>query len=523
MKYTSSIHGARGLSARTLPRGAATDPASQSALIFLFLAGVTIFLRLYQVGQLPLWFDEIYGFQVAQDGLETILRNSRRDLHPPLSYGLLWVSSGFGLFRSEIGVRWLSVLAGSLTVLLTYHLARQHVGRVAALVGSLLFAVSPMHIFFSQEARSNALVTLLATLSIYGIQKIAARPSEWRGWVWYMAVSLGGLHISYVYGLLVATQLAYLFFVRRQRKQTVACGLALALLCLPLLYFFLQAAPVVVANHQGSRNSLLEFVLALLGGDPIRFGFFWGHYALLGLVVFLAGIGIADRSNHPALFSYWSGPRCSDPYLLVWGLLIPGLGLHIPLSEAKHFLIVLPALFLLVCFGLDCLFRKSRKVDIVAWSVLICIIGGAASGVGLSRYWHTGKSPEGEAVLALRRDLQPQDAVVSTHYSLDAALSFYLPEQMPYSAPRYNGSDWEFSRSDAWVPGEQHVVAVASVAELYARPRVWLLTDSRHPSAMQALLRQRCDVATEQHFDPFDIVLLTECSADPRPSAQDHP
>ena len=84
---------------------------------------------------------------------------------PPLYYWLLnlWVRL-FGL--SENGLRSLSVFASAATVGLTYDLGRRLFGRVAGLLAAFLLAIAPFHIYYAQEARMYALLTLWATLLV---------------------------------------------------------------------------------------------------------------------------------------------------------------------------------------------------------------------------------------------------------------------------------------------------------------------------------------------------------------------
>jgi mannosyltransferase len=85
--------------------------------------------------------------------------------NPPLYYVLAWIwAQVFG--TGEVGVRSLSALLGTATIPVGYLIGRQLAGWRAGLVLTGLLAVNPMLIWYSQEARSYALLVLFCALSL---------------------------------------------------------------------------------------------------------------------------------------------------------------------------------------------------------------------------------------------------------------------------------------------------------------------------------------------------------------------
>lgn len=66
--------------------------------------------------------------------------------------------------RFYLVARWVAATFGIATVAVTWLLARQMLGNVAALGAALLLAVAPLHVEFSQIARTDAQHTFLLTL-----------------------------------------------------------------------------------------------------------------------------------------------------------------------------------------------------------------------------------------------------------------------------------------------------------------------------------------------------------------------
>lgn len=127
------------------------------ALILLLALG----LRLYQIDS-PLWLDELYGYRLARLDAATIIGYSRLDPHPPLYYLLQWALSGGGAVRSPLGWRWFSLLCSLAALALSWCLAARLTDRPSGIMAALLMATSPVLVFYSQEARGYALLTLLA-------------------------------------------------------------------------------------------------------------------------------------------------------------------------------------------------------------------------------------------------------------------------------------------------------------------------------------------------------------------------
>ena len=129
------------------------------------IVALAVGLRFWRLDAQSLWADEGNSASLALRSWSDISLAAAADIHPPLYYWLLnlWVRL-FGL--SENGLRSLSVFASAATVGLTYDLGRRLFGRVAGLLAAFLLAIAPFHIYYAQEARMYALLTLWATLLV---------------------------------------------------------------------------------------------------------------------------------------------------------------------------------------------------------------------------------------------------------------------------------------------------------------------------------------------------------------------
>src|SRR5213078_1747237 len=103
---------------------------------------------------------------------------------PPLYYILAWLwTRVFGL--DEAGLRSLSALAGTLTIPVAYFIAARLASVRAGIAAAALVAVNPLLWWYSQEARSYALVVLL---TVAATAAFAGFVRDRRGaWTWAVA------------------------------------------------------------------------------------------------------------------------------------------------------------------------------------------------------------------------------------------------------------------------------------------------------------------------------------------------
>lgn len=108
-----------------------------------------------------LWFDELWCTDLVVGSSLALAKQFLTNVHPPFYavFMFLWTKV-FG--DSELAIRLPSLLFGLLSIWLVYVIARTLADRKTGLISALLLAVSPAHIWYSQEARPySALIALL--------------------------------------------------------------------------------------------------------------------------------------------------------------------------------------------------------------------------------------------------------------------------------------------------------------------------------------------------------------------------
>jgi mannosyltransferase len=173
--------------------------------------------------------------------LDTLSAVPRSESTPPLYYLLAWLwSRPFG--TGEVGLRSLSALAGTASIAVVYLAAvALPLPRRAGLIAAAIVAVSPVLIWFSQDARAYALAFLLAALSFLFFAR-ARRSGSRRDLAWWAACSALALATHYFAGFVVAPEAALLLWGARERRRVAVAVLAIAAVAVLLVPIGLRQA-----------------------------------------------------------------------------------------------------------------------------------------------------------------------------------------------------------------------------------------------------------------------------------------
>jgi len=144
-------------------------------LVLLLL--VALALRLINLDERPLWYDEAFAVLFAEKGLDAMLYGTltpvaggAADIHPLLYYTTLngWMGV---IGQSAFAVRLWSVFLGVLTVAAMFTLARKLINVRVAWAAAIIAALAAFHVQYSQETRMYALLGLLTLLTTYTFLK----------------------------------------------------------------------------------------------------------------------------------------------------------------------------------------------------------------------------------------------------------------------------------------------------------------------------------------------------------------
>jgi mannosyltransferase len=190
------------------------------------LAGIIVLgalLRFPTLGVQSYWYDEaVTVVRVLHPSLtDTLSAVASSESTPPLYYVLAWVwSKLFG--TGEVGLRALSAVIGTATIPVVYAAATEAISRRAGLIAAALAAVSPWLVWYSQEARSYALLMLLGGLSFLFFVRSLRQPRPRVLASWALASCLA-VATHYFAALIVIPETVWLWMcVRRRELRAVA-------------------------------------------------------------------------------------------------------------------------------------------------------------------------------------------------------------------------------------------------------------------------------------------------------------
>jgi mannosyltransferase len=344
--------------------------AGGKILIPCAIALLSFALRVYRLGAQSFWWDEVYVALVSHmpfpDWLSLVFTEERS--HPPGFFFLmsLWTQLGIG----EFVVRYASVLWGTISVPLVYTLGARLGGRRVGVLSALLLALSPYHVWYSQEARMYAPQVFFALLSSYLFLRLLTRVGR-PVTIAYAATSVAGLYVFYLVPLILLAQLIFLILKLRRypaaaRHWFVANGVA-GIIFLPWLIAIVTTggfARAAIGWIQPARwydppLSIYTLVVGTTNNPWILFN--WLTPLIFAILAFSA-ISMARRGPWRDRVSY-SLLWLLVPFCLIFVISLPmGIPEKRSLYSDRYLIPELPALIVLVSFGAVHLFQRRPRL-----------------------------------------------------------------------------------------------------------------------------------------------------------------
>jgi mannosyltransferase len=191
-------------------------PASVAALTVVAAA-----VRFIGIGHQSYWYDEADTVWLIHHSIGHMLAYFvGSETSPPGYFILAWLWGHIFGYR-EADLRSLSALAGVLTVPIAYEAGVRLFSRRAGLIIAALTASNPLLVWYSQEARSYALMVLLTSIALLAFAELRIRPR--RGWMitWVVSGTLA-LATHYYAALMIVPEGIWLW--ARYRNRLVVRG-----------------------------------------------------------------------------------------------------------------------------------------------------------------------------------------------------------------------------------------------------------------------------------------------------------
>ncbi|MBN1811545.1 MAG: glycosyltransferase family 39 protein [Anaerolineae bacterium] len=184
-------------------------------LILLLAAG----LRFFRLDGRSLWFDEALSVLIGRLTLQQVLSGAAGSSHPPGYYFLLHVWQALGMGGGDWLLRYPSVFASVLSVVLTYRVGRSLFDGRTGLLAALGMAIAPFQVYYAQEVRMYAPATALTLGVTWCFVCVIRRPRAVATWVGYAFLAALGLYTHYfVAWVLLCFHLWLLMIGQRSRN-----------------------------------------------------------------------------------------------------------------------------------------------------------------------------------------------------------------------------------------------------------------------------------------------------------------
>ncbi|HIQ06563.1 MAG TPA: hypothetical protein EYH31_12935 [Anaerolineae bacterium] len=508
---------------------------SQVALFTLLLLATA--LRAYRLDYQSLWHDEGVSWYLAVQPLDALLHSVATTDHPPLYFVLLhaWIRvTG----QSEFALRFLSLWAGVLAVTLAYALGKRLLGHGVGVGAALLLAVSPFHVWYSQEARGYTWVLALVLLS--SILLLRAWPSRNPvNWLAYAGTATAALYTHFYAGFALLGHAVYgaLRRVSLTRHQNVApnrslCSSSLGAVARrwlpPSLY-----SPLVGLATALSLTALafLPWLRPVVRQADSNVTYWAGRLdvpAVLWqtLVVFLVGNSLSGVLAEAtgvvglvlALWGCWYVYQAVRERRVAWhvllflltGLLVPAIAVFAlsyqhPKYAPRYLLLLIPLYFLLNAGALAAIGQRFHRWANMVWLLLLAPMVLSLGhhytdpafakpdmrGVGhyIARYARAG-----DAILVVGGHVEP----VVAYYNQDALPVYPLPRGL-------------LPRLDRPLMRHQVIAALQQIARQHQR--VWLvlwqerLVDPRR-LVLSTLLSKAQRLEVHSDFNTVSLLLF---------------
>ncbi len=366
-----------GVVADTLPPPqvsvrSAVAAAKPTVLILAGLTALAAVLRFALIGHQSFWYDESFTVLLVHHSPSQMLGLlPRTELTPPLYYLLAWLWAhifGYG----EVGLRSLSALAGVATVPAIYGAAAKLISRRAGLTAAAISSCNPLLIWYSQEARSYAVLILFATLSLvaFAHARLPQPTPRWLG-AWALAAS-ATLATHYFGALAVAPEAVWLLWVHRRDRRVllaVATVTGVGLGLLPIALSQRPQASWIAPWRLDLRLGQIPSQFLLGTGAPWRAWLELAGAAAVLLAAALLARRADARERHGAVVS---GALASSGLLISLALVLAGIDELI----TRNVIVVLIPLIVLVSGGLGA--RRAGLLGLAGVATL-CTVGLIAS------------------------------------------------------------------------------------------------------------------------------------------------
>jgi mannosyltransferase len=356
---------------------------------------------------------------------------------PPLYFFLL--VPFYILSRSEWTLRLVSVISGIISIPLIYLLGKRLFNKKIGLISALLLAISPFHLYYSQELRPYSLF-LFFSLQFFYLSYLALESDRTPYYLGMVATFVLGFYThTYMILPLFIMDLYFLLSWTTHRpclRKWLLSHLGIGILCIPALYllsYHIIRGNTTLAEFPSGLRSLLGTLYVFTMGRvffPAREnlifiviqGVIWGIGLLVGTWALWKERKNIHRGKTLSLFI-----AAGITYVALWIISIR----FIPLfdeSRVYYLIFLLPFYLILVAKGWDFISNSALKTALIGIALVISLV----SIYPFYFDWdQVGKGNFRAAAAYVQPNLEDKDIIYHTTNTSTLPFRYYLDWRVP--------------------------------------------------------------------------------------------
>ncbi len=311
---------------------------------------VALALRFFRLSHQSLWVDEILSYKAFTSAAGVpYWKKLLYDVHGPL-YSL-FMHFWSAVSKSDFWLRAPSAVAGALAVCALFRWFVEIGRRELALPAALFMALSPFHLYYSQEVRFYAFLSLFAVLTLIAYERFRAAPS-----------ARSGAMLGAVFALACLSHFSALF---------LGAAFLVHLVCTGRL------------KGPHLRHGVLAGLIALVVVSPWIYREVWFLRQIQ--IVDISTLPVEERLRGELTMSRWSYPYALYAFSSGYSL-GPGLReLHLASSVSglfeRHGIAILATGLLFGALFVSGIFRSARRGDLGLFLAVLLVTVAAATVV----------------------------------------------------------------------------------------------------------------------------------------------
>lgn len=429
-------------------------------------------LRIATIDTRGLWLDEAVTVDQTTRSLLGAIFTQVGGTHPPLFHILMhyWIGA-FGL--SEVALRSFGLLFGMLAIPAAYWAGRVLYDRRVGLVAAGLLAISPYHIWYSQEARMYTMMMFFGLLSVGFLALAIERNRVWY-WLAYFLVTLLGLFTHYFFAFLVVGQVLYFLIfevfgtqIQRGRQGTRSASLRRPwriFVDVPQLGPWLEVNTVMAAALLAWAEWAVFFppdneispLLKSVSSGGLGYGQVAPSFAVrfndVGAMIVELLAGFHPSPVMFTLVAMWPlwiyamlmlfdylGPIRRRTTMLVWAVsgipMVWAIGQWQGQVLASRYAMALAAPLVLLCARLMSRMPQRILSGVLSVVIVVSLVAWADQSFDTANEMRYDNR---EAITTIVDSYQPGDVVIYEPFYVDVIFNYYLPKSIPsYGFPQY--------------------------------------------------------------------------------------